>query len=198
MNNNIQHKTRFSITGSGYYFKMFDEQHPLFLKLSEIDPTKHHLMLFMIDHFKKMKLVNDAGNFYESYADIIPTHQWVAYDLEGFTRLEIRREKSKSMKISFNEFRKDALLFPRAYQTQQITFKESPLLIIENDKGNFGTSSMPRYFENEEQLTFRLVEVPQLNKTLVEAVMFEGDQLVFRKPDTLNFSAQVHSSAPTL
>jgi len=72
------------------------------------------------------------------------------------------------------------------------------LLIIENDKGNFGTSSMPRYFENEEQLTFRLVEVPQLNKTLVEAVMFEGDQLMFRKPDTLNFSAQVHSSATTL
>jgi hypothetical protein len=28
--------------------------------------------------------------------------------------------------------------------------------------------------------------------------MFEGDQLVFRKPDTLNFSAQVHSFGQTL
>lgn len=181
------HKTRFSINGSGYFFKAFDEAHPLYQALRRTSSTDYHRLLFQIESFKSLELKDEKGKAIETFDALVPSKTWVSYECDAHTRLEIRRERSKSSKIMFQEFQSNNLLFPRNYQFSHHTLKQFPLLVAEYDKGSFGTASIPRSIEDEHQLTFQLLHVSQLNLMLVEKIFLDEDALHFRRHDTITY-----------
>jgi hypothetical protein len=189
-----KNKTKFSITGNGYFIKLYDASHPFYLRLKEVDPVILYRKLFELDLFKTLDFRDESGNQYKKYSDVKPSSELVVYSLDVLTRIEIKREKSKRVMIKFSELVGDNLLFPHAYQTDTRLIEEFPLMIIEHDKGNFGSSSIPYFLEKEEELHFKLLTVPQINTTGVEGIEVAGETLVFRKFDTLNYSNHVFMS----
>lgn len=191
MKEQVKLNTRFSITGSGYFFKLFDEFHPLYQKLTAVKTQDLHRRIFELEHFKKLQLLDVDGKPYPSYLDVPPSAQFVVYAIDTLTRLEVRREKSKVLKFMFRDLIGNGFLFPPGYELLERSLTAPPLLIIEHDKGNFGTARLSKAFAQEEQLSFKLLQVPFLNKTFVEGVAFEGESLQFRKQDTLTYGVQV-------
>jgi len=183
--------TKFSISGSGYFVKLFDAEHQLYTALKTVNPEFIHNTLFNIEQFKKLNLKRSNGVVYNSYLEIEPTETFTVYALDALTRLEMRREKYKSIKIMFRDFAANDFLFPPEYEITRIELQSTSLQILEFDKGNFGTSTFPKYFENTDKLSFETLYIPHLKQHFIKTIKANNQVLSFKKLDTLNYGGGV-------
>lgn len=180
-------KTRYSIIGSGYFIKIFDKNHPLYIKLKSIKCPD--IMSYLQDYnsIKELDLKDEFGYTYSSFFEIKPSKMLMAYSTDIFTRLEIRTDKYKPIKLFFKDLIRTDYLFPPNYIINESTLENAGLLVIEYDKGFFGSTKHLHQFEREDQLSFDIISIPQLGATAIKSIKVNGDEVILKQPDTLNY-----------
>ena len=91
----------------------------------------------------------------------------------------------------FRDFAANDFLFPPEYEITRSELQSTSLLILENDKGNFGTSTFPKYFENTDKLGFETLYIPQLKQHFIKTIKANNQVLSFKKLETLNYGGSV-------
>lgn len=179
--------TRYSIIGSGYFVKYFDSNHPLYVKLKSIKNVD--VMDYLLDYnsLSELNLKDDSGCVYTSFFEIKPSHMFTAYSTDIFTRLEIRTEKYKAIKLFFKDLIRKDYLFPPNYIITETTIQNPGLLIIEYDKGFWGSTKHLHQFEREDQLEFEVVKIPELPATAIKSIKVNGKDVLLKQPDSLNY-----------
>lgn len=180
-------KTRYSIIGSGYFVKIFDSNHPLYIKLKSIKNVDVMDYLFDYNSIKELDLKDEAGYVYTSFFEIQPSRSFTAYATDIYTRLEIRSEKYKPIKLFFKDLVRKDYLFPPNYIITETTLQNEGLLVIEYDKGFWGSTKHLHQFEKNDQLEFEIVKIPELPATAIKSIKVNGKDVLFKQPDSLNY-----------
>lgn len=185
----MENKTRYSIIGTGYFVKMFDKNHPLYIKLKSIPNVDFMEYLNQFRSIESLDLKDENGKTYSSFFEIRPTHSFNLFLPDIYSRLEIRLNGLKHKKIFFQKLIEVNALFPLppTYITRQTVLQNEGLLVLEYDKGNFGSTTHAKKFYSVEQLNFELMTIPETNEICVKSIWMEEYEIKLKKPDTLNF-----------
>jgi len=187
----MRNATKFSILGSGYYVKLFDTQHPLYNCLKIFGAENMKSILYDVSAFAKLNIADEKGIKYKSFYDDVPTKSHPIYCLDYFSRLEIKRETHTINKLVFKDLLGIDSLFTPEYKTTKTELNFNGLLVLEFDKGNFGSASIKEPLQQLSQLHFNLVYIPQLQQYFVELIYFNDKIILLKKLDTLNFGNSV-------
>lgn len=186
----MERKTTYSIIGTGYYVKIFDKSHPLYIKLKSIPNLDINEFMSNIRSIESLGLMDEKGHNYQTFFEIKPSKAFYIYNTDVYTRLEIKQEKFKIKKIFFHDLVRKDYLFPPEFLLSETVMKNEGLLVLENDKGKFGATTHGRPFYSLEQLCFELVSIPEINRQFVGTIYMEEYDLKLRNPDVLNFGVQ--------
>ncbi len=187
----MDRRTTYSIFGTGYYVKMFDKSHPLYVKLKSIPNVDVNEYTSNIRSVESLGLKDENGRVYQTFFEIKPSKAFYVYNTDVYTRLEIRQEKNtKIKKVFFHNLIRNDYLFPPEYMLRENILVNEGLLVLENDKGNFGSTTHGRVFYALEQLKFEIVCIPEINKKLVGTIYMEEFEVKLKNPDVLNFGVQ--------
>lgn len=179
-------KTKFSIIGNGYFIKVFDKAHPLYIRLKADKEADIMDYIYDYNSLGKLELKDEFGNLYNSFHEIKPSKLFTAYSIDNYTRLEIKSEKYKPIKLFFKDLIVDWLFPPNFTITNSILENEG-LIVIETDKGFFGKTKHLYQFEKEDELAFDIITIPGLNVKAVKSIKVNGNQVILKQPDTLNY-----------
>ncbi len=183
----LENRTRYSVIGTGYLVKIYDKNHPLYIKLKSIPHVDFKEYLFNLRSFESLCLKDENGRTYKSFFEMTPSKSFNLYRPDAFSRLEIRLDGLKHKKIFFQNLVRTDYLFPPTYLLRESVLENEGLLILEDDKGRFGNTTTGRKFYDVEQLKFELMKIPETNEKFVKSIWMEEYELHFKKPDTLNF-----------
>lgn len=180
-------KTRYSVIGSGYYIKIFDKKHPLYIKLKSIKDAD--IMTYLLDYnsLAELDLKDESGYTYTSFFEIKPSKMITAFSTDIFTRLEIRAEKYKPIKLFFKDLIRTDYLFPPNYIMSETVLQNEGLLVIEYDKGFFGGTKHLHQFDPADQLSFEIITIPELNTKAIKSISVNEQEIILKQPDTLNY-----------
>ena len=76
---------------------------------------------------------------------------------------------------------------PPTFILRKSVLQNEGLLVLEYDKGKFGSTTHGRKFYSVDQLKFELITIPETNETCVKSIWMEEYEIRIKKPDTLNF-----------
>jgi len=186
-------KTRFSVVGSGYFIKMFDMDHPLYLKVQGMDIYSIYEIVTNQDAFAKLNMADSTGRLYNSFHEIMATEIFPVYAEDAFTRLEIKSSNTeKRIKLMLKDIeRTDYLFVPEYIQNTTTLLHNKGLLIAEFDKGHFGTTIHPVEFKIGDTINFESVWSPQLKQKCIKSITVNGNEVRLKRPDTVNMGTQV-------
>ncbi|HXU27928.1 MAG TPA: hypothetical protein VN698_11910 [Bacteroidia bacterium] len=186
-------KTRFSVVGSGYFIKMFDMDHPLYLKVQGMDAATIYEIATNPDAFAKLKMTDSTGRPYNSFHEIMATEIFPVYVEDAFTRLEIKPSNTeKRIKLMLKDIeRTDYLFVPEYIQNKTTLLQNKGLMVAEFDKGHFGTTIHPVEFKIGDTINFESVWSPQLKQKCIKSITVNGNEVRLKRPDTVNLGTQV-------
>ncbi len=176
----------FSIQGSGRIIKYFHPSSTLYKLIGQLAPEEITSILYS-ERFYELNLRLENGELASTFFEIIPDQQYIAYDLDRLTRLEIKLKNRTRNKIFLREIVSVDLLFPlynfniRALSSHQ----DDGLIIIENDIGSFGKCKLELENFDVDNLFFEIVQYGFPLKSIVFRVLYDVKQLEFRKKDSL-------------
>ena len=173
-----------SILGSGRIIKYFNVNSQIWKLIGHLTPEEIQNILYT-EKFIQLGLKLNNGKLASTFFEIIADHQYVGYDLDRITRLEIKI-KSRS-KIFFKEITSEESLFPLYnYNLKELTpFFDEGLIIIENDIGHFGKCKMNEEIFDVGKLSFDLINIGISIKSVVLKIYYNELELEFRKRDSL-------------
>lgn len=180
-------RTNFSIIGSGYFIKLFDKNHPFYIALKNREFISIEQFILDISGFKSLQLKNENGVPYNSFFEIKSTETFIGYSTDAISRIELRVEGCKRIKIMFKDIVRIDYLFPPEFIITHTILHKEGLIIIENDRGHFGRGSIPHYFSKNDKLQFELLELPTFNLTCIGAIKIAGHTIKLKGIDTLNY-----------
>lgn len=168
---------------------MFDKNHPLYIKLKSIPNVDFMEYLNLSRSIESLDLKDENGKTYTSFFEIKPTDSFNVYLPDVYSRLEIRLNGFKHKKIFFQKLIEVNSLFPLPpkYILRRTVLQNEGLLVLEYDKGKFGSTTHGRKFYSVDQLNFELITIPETNETCVKSIWMEEYEIRIKNPDTLNF-----------
>jgi hypothetical protein len=186
-------KTRFSVIGSGYFIKIFDMDHPLYLKLQGMDIAAIYEIVTNQDAFAKLNLSDHTGKLYNSFHEIMADEIFPVYSMDPYTRLEIKPNNSdKTIKLMLKDIeRTDYLFVPEYIQNTTTLLQNKGLMVAEFDKGHFGTTIHPQEFKIGDTINFESVWSLQLKQKCIKTIIINGNEVRLKRPDTVNMGTQV-------
>lgn len=186
-------KTRFSVVGSGYYIKIFDKQHPLYLALKEMDTNTIHKIITDPFAFAMLGLLDNKRIPYNSFHEIMATDSFPVYCMDAYTRLEIKPSNSdKRIKLMLKDIERTDYLFVPDYIKNQLSLLQNKgLMVVEYDKGHFGTSVHPVEYKIGDVIEFESINISELNQKCVKSITVNNNKVLLKRPDTVNIDTQV-------
>jgi hypothetical protein len=186
-------KTRFSVIGSGYFIKIFDTDHPLYLKVQKMDIPSIYEIITNHDAFAKLNLADHTGRLYNSFYEVMADEIFPVYAMDPYTRLEIKPDNSdKRIKLMLKDIeRTDYLFVPEYIQNTTTLLQNKGLMVAEFDKGHFGTTTHPTEFKIGDTIHFESVWSPQLKQKCIKTITVNGNIVRLKRPDTVNLGTQV-------
>ena len=175
-----------SIQGSGRITKHFGPESNLYNLISHLSPEEIHNLLYS-EKFHELNLQLENGELASTFFEVVPDQQCIAYDLDRITRLEIKLKNKTRTKIFLREIVSESLLFPLYKYNLRALSKQfsGGLLIIENDIGSFGKCKLDLEIFDVDKLFFEIVQYGLPIKSIVFRVLYDGNELEFRKRDSL-------------
>jgi hypothetical protein len=185
-------KTRFSVVGSGYYIKMFDKSHPLYIAVKGMDINAIHKIITDPYAFAMLGLLDGKGIPYNTFHEILATESFPVYSMDAYTRLEIKPSNSdKRIKLMLKDIeRTDYLFVPKYIQNQTTILQNKGLMVVEYDKGHFGTTIHPVEFKIGDVIEFESVDILELNQKCVRSITINKNKVLLKRPDTVNIDTQ--------
>lgn len=184
----MENRTKYSVIGTGYVVKIFNKNHPLYIKLKSIPPhVDFKEYLYNLRSFESLGFKDENGRTYASFFEMKPSKSFNLYRPDVYSRLEIKLEGFRHKKIFFQNLVRTDYLFPPTYLLRESVLENEGLLILEDDKGRFGSTTTGRIFYDVEQLNFELMTIPETNEKFVKSIWMDEYELHFKRPDTLNF-----------
>jgi hypothetical protein len=186
-------KTRFSVIGSGYFIKIFDKNHPFYLKVQGMDTASIHAIVTNFQEFAQLGLTDKTGRLYSSFHEIMADEIFPVYLMDAYTRLEIKPDTSdKRIKLMLKDIeRTDYLFVPEYIQNHTSILQNKGLMVIEHDKGHFGTTVHPQGFAIGDTISFESVWILELNLKCVKTITVNWNQVLLKRPDTVHIDTQV-------
>lgn len=172
--------------GSGQIIKCFGVKSELWNLLGHLNTDEIRNTLYSEEFFKlKLKLPN--GKLASTFFEIIPDKQFIAYDTNRVSRLEIKSKNKVRSKIFFKEIISQELLFPLYnYRVEKlIPFQEKGIIIFENDIGHFGKCKLDQENFEIDRLSFNLINIEILSGHMVLKIYYNNEELIFKKRDSL-------------
>lgn len=176
----------FSILGSGRIIKHFNVESTLWKHVGHLPPDEIRNVLYS-EHFTNLGLKLKTGKLASTFFEVEPDKQYIAYDLDRITRLEIKVKGKSRNKIFFKDITSEAYIFPlySFNQKKMTSLFEQGLIIIENDIGHFGRCNLDAKIFDVNKLNFDLIDTGISMKSVVMKIYYEGLELEFRKRDSL-------------
>jgi hypothetical protein len=186
-------KTRFSVVGSGYFVKIFDKNHPFYLATKGMDTTAIHKIITDPGVFAKLELMDSTNKPYTLFYEIEATESFPVYSMDAYTRLEIKPSNSdKRIKLMLKDIeRTDYLFVPEYIQNQTTILQNKGLMVVEYDKGHFGTTIHPVEFKIGDVIEFESDWILELNQKCVRSIAVNKNKILLKRPDTVNIDTQV-------
>ena len=175
-----------SIQGSGRIIKHFSPESSLYRLIGNLSPEEIHNLLYS-EIFHELNLRLENGELPSTFFEVVPDQQYIAFDLDRITRLEIKLKNKARNKIFLREIISESLLFPLYnYNLRALSKQHSGgLVIIENDIGSFGKCKLDLENFDVDKLFFEMVQYGLPIKSVVFRVLYDGKELEFRKRDSL-------------
>jgi len=175
-----------SILGSGRVIKCFSIESPLWKALGHLNEEEIRSVLYS-EKFNQISIQLANGKSASTFFEVAPDKQYVAYDIDRISRLEIKVKNKNRSKIFFNELNSDGLLFSLYNYTIAENFPafEKGLMIIENDMGHFGRCRLREEHFEIDQLQFEIINEKTLLKQMILKINYKGQELIFKKRDSL-------------
>ncbi len=175
-----------SILGSGRIIKYFNAESLVWKAVGHLDEEEIRNALYS-ERFNKLKLNLPNGKPASTFFEIVPDKQYIAYDCDRSSRLEIKVKNKSRSKIFFNEIISEELLFPLYSYTVEKSFPidDKGLLIIESDIGHFGRCKLQEDSFEIDQLAFDIIQEKTLPRHIILKINYKGQELVFKKRDSL-------------
>ncbi|HLU87430.1 MAG TPA: hypothetical protein VKZ44_06715 [Taishania sp.] len=167
---------KFTIYGTGYFVKVFDENHILTTLLKAFPQEKI------------VELLNDPvlfkQTFREPFSHFVPDQQFTFYKIDEQSRLEIFKERKRT-KILFKQLIEQGSLFPYSFVThEQINFPKG-IVIFEEDLGNFGFVKYNEEYSLD-KLLIAFAHCNELSESVVCKISYDNQELTLAKSDTLS------------
>jgi hypothetical protein len=185
-------KTKFTIIGSGYYVKIYDQNHPLYKKLKSIKDVDPRVFLLGFRSLEALDLKDETGKVYSSLFEIKPDKTFPIYCIDAFTRLEIKRENTKATKLFFKNLFRTDYLFPPSHIKNEVILKNEGLLVLEYDKGHWGATTHHCEFPLEDEIKFEIITIQELNIKCIKTIKVNDNEIILKQPDTLNFGTTAY------
>ena len=181
----------FSIQGSGIIIKYFSPESTLYKLISNLSPGEITSLLYS-ERFHELNLRLKNNELASTFFEVVPDKQYIAYDLDRITRLEIKLKNRTRNKIFLREIVSESLLFPLYnFNVRALSSHHNDgLIIIENDIGSFGKCKIDLENFDVDKLFFEIAQYGFPVKSIVIKVLYDGKELIFRKKDSL-FSGNV-------
>ena len=185
--------TRYSIIGSGYFIKLFDSNHPLYKKLKEVaDEKTAWLYLSDDERFKTLGLKDSKGELYDTFWQVRADRLFPVYAMDIFTRLEIKPKNDKAIKFMFRDIEKWNTLLPHEFIIKPVPKLSNPgLMIIEEDKGHFGSTTHPFEYSPKSIYTFETMYIPDMNTTVISKILVDNHEVILKRHDTANTGTSI-------
>jgi len=175
-----------SILGSGRIIKYFNTESLVWKAVGHLTEEQIRIALYS-EEFNKLKLNLPNGKSASTFFEIFPDVQYIAYDCDRISRLEIKVKNKSRSRLFFNEIVSGELLFPLYNYTIEKSFpiNDKGLLIIENDIGHFGRCKLREESFEIDQIEFEIVQEKAFPKHIILKINYKGKELVFRKRENL-------------
>ena len=175
-----------TIQGSGRIIKYFSTESTLYNLISHLSSDEINNLLYS-ERFNELNLRLENGELASTFFEVVPDQQYIAYDLDRITRLEVKLKNKTRSKIFLREIVSENLLFPLYNYNIRALSKQfsGGLLIIENDIGSFGKCKLELDNFEVDKLFFEMVQYGLPIKSVVFRVLYDGKELEFRKRDSL-------------
>ena len=175
-----------TIQGSGRIIKHFSPESTLYNLICHLSPDEINNLLYS-ERFHELNLRLENGELASTFFEVVPDKQYIAYDLDRLTRLEIKLKNKTRNKIFLREIVSESLLFPLYKYNLRALSKQfsGGILIIENDIGSFGKCKLEVDNFDVDKLFFEMVQYGLPIKSVVFRVLYDGKELEFRKRDSL-------------
>lgn len=144
-------------------------------------------MLYNSDKFNQLCIVTPNNNPSSTFHEVIPNKQFIFYDTDRITRLEIKIKHKNRIKLFFKDIPGNQLLFPIFNFTLFENHFESMkgLIVLENDIGSFGRCEIDADEFDINRLSFDLVELSAFKQKVVSRIRYDNQELAFKKKDCL-------------
>ncbi len=180
-------KINFSILGSGYIVKLFDKNSLVYQKTKALNTVEIQELLYNNEKFIQLKLYNSYDAIASTFYELRPDKQFVIYNLDRISRLEIKMKNQKRIKLFFKNIIVEELLFP-FYNFNNVFSPfsvEEGLIILENDIGGFGKCVIESEIFDIELLCFDVFKIDSYNKQFISKILYDNQELLFTKRDSL-------------
>lgn len=177
---------KFSVKGTGYKIKVFNEESILFQKTKNLSIDKLHALLYNNDAVLSLKIGSAKGLFAQSIYEITADKQFIVYEPSRFSRIEIRNNVGEHYKIFFNKIIKENLLFSFYECVYSFNvFNENGLVMFEKDIGEFGQCKIADENFNLKDLSFEFTPISVLHSQFITKIFYQTRQLSFNKINTV-------------
>ena len=175
-----------TIQGSGRIIKHFSPESTLYNLICHLSPDEINNLLYS-ERFHELNLRLENGELASTFFEVVPDQQFIAYDLDRITRLEIKLKNKARNKIFLREIVSESLLFPLYNYNLRALSKQfsGGLLIIENDIGSFGKCKLELDNFDVDKLSFDILQYGLPIKSMVFRILYDGKELEFRKRESL-------------
>ena len=175
-----------SIQGSGRIIKHFSLESPLYKLIGHHSPEEINNLLYS-ERFHELNLRLENGELASTFFEVVPDQQYIAYDLDRITRLEIKLKNKARNKIFLREIISDDFLFPlyNCNFTLLSNLRDGGITIIEHDIGSFGKCKLELDNFDVDKLSFDILQYGLPMKSVVLRVQYDGKEIEFRKRDSL-------------
>ncbi|MDP1744854.1 MAG: hypothetical protein Q8L90_04715 [Bacteroidota bacterium] len=165
----------------------------MYEKTKHLDVNKIQEVLYNNEKFNKLGLYKSFNATASTFYELLPDQQFVIYDLERISRLEIKMKNKNRIKLFLKNIVAEELLFP-IYNFNAVLnpfSDEAGLIVMENDIGNFGQCVINSDIFDFNALYFDIFKIDLLNKSFISKIHYNEQELLFKKKDSL-FNGRVH------